>query len=218
MPSRWIRLVVLCLVAALVTVSSGGCQIFGAVASKIPRSRDAQYKNLAGQRVGVLAWTHRGIRIDYPNLQIDMANAIQAQLQAKTDESSLEETTFPWEPRSVLRFMREHPELEAQGVTEWAPRVSGIDRLIYIEIVDFSTRSGSAVQLLRGGITVNVKVVEIQNRAATIGYERQHMRLYFPPNAPEGVVNVSEAAIYNGTVTVASREIGRLFYPHVIED
>lgn len=203
---------------ALMLSQLTGCAAVGYMASAIPKSRDAQYKNLAGKKVAVLVWAHRGLRIDYPNLQLDLGNTVQAQLLAKTDEDSLKLTQFPWEVRSMLRFVRERPELEGQSVAQWAPRVSDIDRLIFIELMDFSTRSGTAVQLLRGGITVNVKVIEIENGVGKLAYESPNMKLFFPEDAPEGVVDVSEAAIYSGTVRAMGTEIARLFYPHVIEE
>ena len=160
----WQRVMaIVVVVAGLMALSlAGGCAVAGYMASSIPASRDAQYKGLAGKKVGVVVWAQRGLRIDYPNLQLDLGNTIQAQLLAKTDEKSLKLAQFPWEVRSMLRFLRERPELEGQSVMEWAPRLSGIDRLVFVEVLDFSTRSGTAVQLLRGGITANVKVIEIE--------------------------------------------------------
>jgi hypothetical protein len=207
---------VVLLIACLFCLS--GCIALGYVASAIPQSTDAQYTGLAGQRTAVLVWAPRGVRVDHPNLQLDLANAIQANLAAKINESSLKGTEFPYETRSVLRFQREHPELEFQSVTEWSHRMSGLDRLVYVEVIDFSTRSGTAVQLLRGGISANVKVVEMHSGSSKIAYERPDVRLFFPRNAPEGVVNVSDAAIYTGTINEMGLTIARLFFPHIIEN
>jgi hypothetical protein len=197
---------------------TGGCQAIGYFASAIPQSVDAQYKGLAGEKVAVMIWADRGLRIDFPNLQLDTGNGIQSFLLAKTDEDSLKKTQFPWEVRSVLRFQKEHPELESRSITEYAHRISGVTKLIFVEIGDFSTRSGTAVQLFRGGMTANLKVLDVKPGASTVVYEKQHIQVNFPPKSPEGVIDASEALIYNGTVNAMSLEIAELFYPHVIED
>ena len=179
---------------------------------------DAQYKGLAGEKVAVMVWADRGLRIDWPNLELDTGNGIQSYLLAKTDEDSLKKTQFPWEVRSVQRFQKEHPELEGTSITEYAHRISGVSRLIFVEVAEFSTRSDTAVQLLRGGMTANVRVLEIGGGTSKVVYERQHVKVMFPPKSPEGVIDVSEALIYNGTVNAMSLELAQLFYPHMIED
>ncbi len=203
---------------AVIGLSAGGCTILGFFAAAVPRSVDAEYKGLAGEKVAVMVWADRGLRIDFEHLQLDTANAIQSNLLAKTNESSLKNTTFPWEPRSVVRFQKEHPEFEGMSVTEYAHRISGITRLIFVEVGYFSTRSGTAVQLMRGEMMVNVKVLEVKPGKSTVIYEKQNLQVSFPERSPEGVLDVPEAVIYNGTIKAMARSIAELFYPHVIED
>ncbi len=206
------------LVFAALTMILAGCAALGFVASSIPKSVDAEYKGLAKQKVCVMVWADRGIRIDYPNLQLDLGNDIQSSLIGKTNESSLKESQFPWEVRSVIRFQKEHPEFEGRSITEYAHRISGVTRLMYIEVADFSTRGAAAVQLLRGSMMANVKVIEIADGKSKVVYEKQDLRVAFPERAPEGVLNVSEGAIYAGTVKAMGKQVAELFYPHVIED
>lgn len=206
------------IVVCIATLLLGGCSAIGYVASSIPQSTDAQYKGLANQKVAVMVWADRGVRIDYPNLQLDFGNAFQANLIARAEEDSLKKSQFPWEVRSVLRFQKEHPELEGRSITEWAHRISGVSRLVFIEIPEFSTRSGAAVQLLKGGLIANVKVLEVQSGKSKIVYEHQNIAVAFPPKSKEGVVDVAESTIYSGTVNLGAKTVAELFYPHIIED
>jgi hypothetical protein len=137
---------------------------------------------------------------------------------AAMKEASADSAADGWEVRSVLRFQKEHPELEGRSITEYAHRISGIDRLIFIEIADFSTRNGTAVQLLKGGMTANVKVLEIGDKSSKIVFEELHVQVNYPPKAPEGVIDMSEAAVYGGTVDTMALQVAQLFYPHIIED
>ena len=203
---------------ALFPVAMAGCAAAGFVAQAIPQSVKAEYPGLAGQKVAVMVWADRGARIDFPNLQLDTANQIQADLASQVkDKSELAKTEFPWEARSVLRFQKEHPEVEMMPVTSYAQRISGITRLIYVEVSDFSTRNDVAVQLLRGSMGGNVKVVEITNGVSKIVYERSNIRVTFPEKSPDGVINVSEDKIYAGTVTSFADTVSKLFYGYVVE-
>ena len=195
----------------------GGCAV-GWFLHSLPKSEDARYKGLAKQRVAVMIWTERGTRVDYPSLQLDLGNVIQAMLLSKSKEADVKDIQFPYEVRSVIRFQREHPELEGRSVTEYAQRISGITRLIYVEVGDFTTRSDTAVQLLRGAIAANLKVVEIQNGKSKVAYEANNLQSYFPPKSKEGVIDVPEQTIYAGTVQAMGRQIAELFYGHMIED
>ena len=195
-----------------------GCAAVGWFASSLPKSQDAKYKGLAKQRTAVMIWAERGTRVDFPDLQLDLGNTIQATLLAKADESDVKDVQFPYEVRSVIRFQREHPELEGRSVTEYAQRLSGITRLIYVEVGDFSTRSGAAVQLMKGTMTANVKVVEISGGKSKVAYQAGNLQSYFPPKEKEGVVDVPEQAIYAGTVQAMGKQIAELFYGHIIEE
>lgn len=209
-------LLVVCL--TLCALFTTGCALFGWAASSMPRSEDAKYKGLAKQRTAVMVWADRGIRIDYPNLPLDLGNTIQVTLLSKAKEDDVKEIQFPYEVRSVVRYQKEHPELEGRGVTEYAHRMSGLSRLVYVEINDFTTRSDTAVQLMRGAISANVKVVEIANGKSKVVYEINNLRTYFPPKQKDGVIDVPEQAIYVGTVKDMGLQIAQLFYGHVIED
>ena len=205
------------IVVGLAIVALGaGCAAAGYIASAIPQSVDAQYKGLAGEKVAIMVWADRGLRIDFPNLMLDTGNSMQSYLLAKTDEDSLKLTQFPWEVRSVLRFQKEHPELEGRSITEYAHRMSGVTRLLFVEISEFSTRSGTAVQLLRGGMKVNIKVLEVGTASSKIVYEKQGITVAFPPKSPEGVIDMSESMVYGGTVNEMSLTLAKLFYPHIV--
>lgn len=207
---------VVCLLICGLLIS--GCAAVAWFASSVPKSEDAKYKGLAKQRVAVMIWAERNTRVDYQTIQLDLGNTIQATLLGKADQADVENIQFPYEVRSVIRFQKEHPELEGRGITEYAQRISGITRMIYVEIGDFSTRSDVAVQLMRGAITANVKVLEISGGKSKVVYEVNNLRSYFPPKQKEGVIDVPEQAIYAGTVQAMGQQIAELFYGHIIEE
>jgi hypothetical protein len=206
---------------ATLFIALGGCAIFGYVASALPKHVPAQYAGLKGQSVAVMVWTEPGLRIDWgTKLQIDLASAVQKKLQAqatnKADE--LEGTTFPVNPLSVVRYQRDHPEIQAMPITQVAPKF-GVSRVVYIELTQFSTQSSDAVALYRGSAIANLRAVEINGDQATIGYSEDNIQAVFPPKSPlEGSPNGSTETMYAGTLDQLSTAIAQKFYTYDSEN
>jgi hypothetical protein len=217
-PTR--RATLLIATASLFLLSLSSCNMIsgvGAVVGRaVPHYTAARYKGLSGQTVVVMVWVERGIRMDYPDLQLDVANGVQnklmeAQATAKPDE--LKGTTFPIHPETVVRTQEDHPEFEQQPILQTASRFN-VQRLIYIEVTDFSTRSTASTQLFRGSMTGNLKVIEISPDGKTKqGYNEEDIRIEFPKTGPkDGAPNGGDYKYYQGTLNEFTTEIAtRLF-------
>ena len=203
------------LVAFMATLC--GCALVGVIGQAIPVTVHAEYAGLKGQKIAVMCWVDRGIRIDYPQLQLDTATFVQTQLIDQKSVGELKESQWPWEARSIIRFQREHPELEGRPINEYAHRISGVTRLIYIEVDQFSTRGEETVQLKRGRMLGRVKVLEIADGKSKIVYEKQNIEVAFPPKRPEGVLDMPESQVYAETVKMFGLSIGQLFYSREVD-
>jgi hypothetical protein len=202
----WVVVLFLC--AAL---CASGCAALGIAANAFPQNVAPKYAGLAGQTVAVMAWADRGLRIDWPTIQLDLASAVQAQLKAQQTSKSkeLKDTRFPLEPRSVARYQADHPENEALPVNEFAAQL-GVTRLIYVEIEQFSTRSEMAVEMFRGAVSANLKIVEIDpnTKVVRVAYEEANVRAIFPPKSrPEGLPVGRDDVIYTNTIKALAKEI-----------
>ena len=104
-------------------------------------------------------------------------------------------------------------------ITDVAPKF-GVSRLIYVEVEDFATRAGQAIDLFRGQARATVRVIEVApDGKANVAYTWENVQASFPPKSPpEGVANVGDARIYNGTVDAFTTAIAQLFYPYQVEE
>src|SRR5687767_3592168 len=98
----------------------GGCQILGVAVYKLapPPTIQPKYMGLENQTVGVMVWADRGLRIDWPTLQLDLANTVQKKLTdfqkaGKREAKTLAGSSFPVLPASIVRYQKDHPEIEA---------------------------------------------------------------------------------------------------------
>lgn len=208
---------------------SSGCAIFGYAAQAVGEGPvKARYPKgggeggLSNQSVALMIWVDRSIRIDYQSLQLDAANAIQEKLQKaqkKGDKKELKGATFPIEPRSIIRYQREHPEIEAEPIAQVAP-IFNVSRLIFIEIHDFQTRPDAALELYRGQITCTIKVVEIDAAGkAKIGYQEENMQVTVPKKSPpEGMPGGTDIKIYGALLEEFTTEVSWRFFEHWEED
>ncbi|MBV8779759.1 MAG: hypothetical protein JO353_00045 [Phycisphaerae bacterium] len=201
----------------LLLLLPAGCQLFAAAAAVTPQLESARYNGLAGQSIGVMVWADRGISIDWPTIQLDMAGSIQSKLKtaqaAKTKE--LKDSTFPVEPASIVRYQRDHPETESQDITEVAPKLN-VSRLVYVEISDFRTRSAQAIELFRGSIDATVKIVEVNNGQAKIAYQEE-IRAVFPKKSqPEGSIDGQDYPIYLGTIDSFTDSVMQMLMKHEV--
>lgn len=202
-----------------------GCTLIGVAAHKLapPPTIQPKYMGLENQSTGVMVWADRGLRIDWPTIQLDLANTVQTKLtdfqKGKGRESkTLVGTSFPVLPASIVRYQKDHPEIEAMPITDIAPKL-GVKRLIYVELEDFATRSDQQLALFRGTGDATVKVVEVENGEARVAFEQNNVTTHFPPKAPpEGVNAFGDARIYAGTIDALATEIARLFVQYQLEE
>ena len=218
------RTILLSFACLLLPSLLAGCQLLGVVSQAMPMTVDAQYKKLAGERVGVMVWADRGMRIEWEFIQLDLANSIHAKLQQtatnkKAKVRELEGTKFPVIPASIIRFQQDHPEIDGQPITEVAPRL-GVSRLIYVEIEEFATRPDGSVELFRGDANVTLRVVEVApDGTAKLAYEENDVRATFPPKSPkEGRPSIGDRRIYVGLIDALGDAIAKKFIPHPEEE
>jgi hypothetical protein len=205
-------------VSVLLAAGVTGCALFGYAASVMPKPPiKASYEGLAGQSVGVMIWVDRGIRIDYPTLQLDVANAIQLKLQAaqKDKKDELKGTLFPVEPRSIARYQADHPEVDAMPIVDVAPNLN-VSRVIYVEVTSFQTRPEATLELFRGEVMGTVKVIAVDEQGRSkVVFQENDIRVTFPPKSPpEGVPATNDVKIYTGTLEDFTTEVAQRFFEH----
>jgi hypothetical protein len=198
----------------------GGCNIVGAIAGKAPKPDIlAAYKGLAGKSVGVMVYVDPNAAMNWPTLQLDLANYLDYKLKEAQKDEKLEDlvgTTFPYQPRSFVRYQREHPGIEALPITEVAPKL-GVERLIYVQVNDFTTRAEGTITMYLGRIDVTLQVVEIDpaTKTAKVAYSDPNIKLKFPRKAPdEGLLSGNDRTIYQGTLDEITTELAVKFFRH----
>ncbi len=197
-------------------VSLTGCTYVGAAAALMPPPTvQPQYTRFAGQSIAVIVWADRGVRTDWPTIQLDLSNALTNKLKAETGKKKvLEGATFPLSSQSIARFQEDHPETEFAPIESTAVKL-GVSRLIYIEIDELGTRSDTSNELFRGTAKGGVKVIEVENGVASVAYEERDIAVAFPTRGPkEGELRGNDYKMYIGVIDTMAYRIQNRFVPY----
>jgi len=215
------RASVFLLFIAASAVPLAGCTALGVAAYKLATVKVApEYKGFAGQTIGVMVITDRGLQNDFPRLEIDAARGIQSKLQnaaAKAEE--LKGVHFPPDksPEAMYAFEQNYPELKYEPVTTTAPKL-GVSRLIYVEVEGFQTHPESVPELYRGLIEARLQVIEVTGGTAKVAYETR-LQSTFPRQSPEeGMPAIGEAKTYQGTLEAFTTAVLEKFVAHEEEN
>lgn len=190
-----------------------GCAVFGVAASKLlppPKVKPA-YTGLLGHSVGIMVWADRGLRLDYPNVRLDIASGLQNKFHLAQTEGKSKDligTTFPLHPESIVKYQETYPQIEDMDIIDVAPKI-GVQRLIYIEVTDFSTRPDPSVELFRGNMIGSIKLIEISpDGKAKIAFTDDNVRAIYPKNSDaDGIPSVGDYPIYRGTLDAFTTEV-----------
>ena len=226
-----IRAAAIGLLLLLMTSGTGGCNVIGVVASKLPQPPELAKVDLSARliadakidskndapttnSVAVIVWSDRGLNVDWPLLRNDLSGQLLSRLKkAQTEKAkTLAGVMFPYSSEQVVRWQRDNPAAEALPVTEIAKMLK-VDRLIYLEIVDFKTRTSEAFELFRGEVRVTLKVIAVDDKGnASVIYDESGISVHFPRTAPEdGTPKGSDRVMYAGVITETADELTRRF-------
>jgi hypothetical protein len=177
----------------------------------------ARYSGLQGQKVGVMVWTSPVVRRDFPSARLDIARGVQDKLQqAQAEAPELRGISFPVRAESIVQYQQKHPQIEAMPIERVAPKLGGVERLIYIEVNDLGTRPGSAaLNLYRGRASGTIKVIEIAGGAGRLAYEEANVIALYPEDAPEaGTPHLDDQRAYHGVIDEFTTAVALRFFAH----
>jgi hypothetical protein len=209
------------LMAAAAACGLCGCDAVGVVANAA--SGDEQvapsYTGLKGQRVGIMVWVDNGVAIDHPTLQGEVARGLQDKLQqaANAKDNGVKDITWI-QADQILRFQEDHPELQTDSAQEIAPQLK-LTRLVYAEIESLSLHPNRSVDLTRGSVIGDIKVVEVSDGKAQVVYQESNVNITYPPHTPpEGMTGLDDDDVYTKSVDAFTTELAKRFITHPAEE
>lgn len=199
-------------VAVLLVMAAGGCEVAGWVAQGItgePPAVDvpAEYDGLAGRTVAVLVNASADVQAEHPMARYEICKAVSDRLAGNIENITVRE------PRSVVEFQRNNIYWNTATYEELAERLE-VDRLVLIELVDYRLHEPGNSSIWKGTVSANVGVAETDGpRPNDMAYSTSVTASY-PPNKPLGVVDADQQTIRLGMIDQFGRVAAGKFYDH----
>lgn len=168
------------------------------------RTVEAEYTGLEGKSFAVVVAAHRAVRTEFPNVVNDLTHRITERLREHAGASGY----IP--ARRVLAYQYDNPRWVALHPAELRQALDDVDRLIYVDLQEFTLTERGNPYLWAG---VASGLVGVLAKDAPIPEEYTFTRdvsVTYPDKSGLGPHNIPADAVYT---MLASRFIDRATWP-----
>ncbi|MBK9120192.1 MAG: hypothetical protein IPM18_11410 [Phycisphaerales bacterium] len=201
---RLLSSIVLCVLIFLT-----GCRMFALILPPIVKDVPAEYPYLYNKKVAVVVHTEQETLAVYPHVQWEIADHVRTALQANVRGITV------IDPEEVAQYQRQN--------TDWASRDParvgqdlGVDRLIEVQLTEYTTREPESPYMYRGHITAALRVYNVAYLRAQPAF-RKEVRTIHPPDGP-GAWGTTDREIRAATMETFGLDVAGLFYDRTIEE
>jgi len=195
--------------AALVLASAAslsGCEWLARASEKtMGKAVEAQYVGLDEKRLVIVVYADRGSMIEYPKVRQEVSGFITKQFQLKMPKVKLVR------PEEVLRW-QDDTDWEGLPVKSIGEHFS-TQRVLYVEVGQYSTRSPGGQDLLQGRISATVKVYEVDAPGDVAAWS-QVFDVKWPEAAPTDVTHSNDLVARRRVLETFSTRVVNSFHDH----
>lgn len=199
--------------ALLMTGAIAGCQamafpflMWGAEPTKdVP----AEYPYLAGKKVAIFVWAEPDTLFEFPFVQLEVSEHVAAAFdEGFRTVKRLDPVVFV-PNRNVVELQRRDPDWDRKDPAELG-RHFAADRVLMIELTQYTTREPESTHLFRGRIAANVKVYDPAYPNALPAYKTT-VEVAYPPES-HGDWGTDDRGIRKATLELFASEVAGKFY------
>jgi len=190
--------------------STSGCALFYYALADKQQPVPAQYRDLTGKTVAVLVWADQATLDMDPFARHRVAKAVKYYM-----EKSMPETKFvhpndvaDWQERLGARW-------ETESIAEVC-REFKCDRVVKIDLTDYTTRVRSARALRKGRITGTINVFGPDDESGSMALFNSLAEATYPPENSTAIVDMSDGDILRQTVELFGVIVARKFHDHEV--
>jgi hypothetical protein len=191
---------------------ASGCKLLAAPAllwGKEPTKEiPAEYPYLPDKKVCVVVWADYETLIEYPWVRLELSEHI-----AKAMESNVAGVSFV-PNRKVTELQERDGDWDHQDPAILGSRF-GADRVLMIELTQYTTREPDSPHLYRGRIAANIKVYDTQYPNSMPSY-RTDIEIVYPPDSV-GQWGTDDQSIRRATMEAFALEVAGKFYDRQVK-
>lgn len=193
---------------------TGGCNLIAYPFVVLFHSADkkvkAEYKGLEEKKTALIVAASPGTEFEYPNARASVAMATTYELGSKVKNIVM----VDWE--KIDNFQREDMDWLGVSMADVGKKFDA-QRVLYVDLIEYSTQEEFSVNLLRGRMTAEVRVYEMDSLTPDEPVYQTEVTMIFPEKAPVPMSDESTRAwVETQSIRNLSVDIARKFYNHTI--
>lgn len=186
-----------------------GCQALAApwiLTGEEPTKRiKAEFPHLKDKKIAILVWADSDTRFEYPFVRLEMAEHIKTELEARIDGVKFASI------RQVIELQDRDPDWDRKPPARIGQRLDA-QRVISVEISQYTTREPESRHLLRGRIAAQVSVYDTARPDA--GYLYRTEVAITHPEKSDGRWGRDEGAVRREAMEAFATALVKRFYDH----
>jgi len=183
-----------------------GCWAAAAYERTVGRPVAAQYQGLPNHSVAVVVYADDATLWEYASAREDVAAFVAQQLRMNLPTIKL------LDYREVANWQQETLHWEALQVKDIGKHFS-VDRVIYVELVEYAAHEPGSADLLRGRIRANAQVFETTAPGGTAAWHAD-IEAFFPLDGPSDISHSNELTVRKQALELFSKKLVYSFYDH----
>ncbi len=199
----------------LLAVMTGGCnwtRYFLYLIAPPPPTETikAEFDKLPGHTIAVVIYVDEKVQWEYPYARLRVSSMITDQLRTRLKEENIKLI----DPRLVVKFQHENIHWDEMDKTQFGKRFEA-DYLLYVTLVEYSSRERGMVHLYRGRITAEASIYDTSKveRASRV-WKNDDFRIIYPPDDAIGRPGEDDLTIRYETERRFAEVLIRKFYDH----
>ncbi|MCJ7543828.1 MAG: hypothetical protein MUP47_04560 [Phycisphaerae bacterium] len=200
----------LALAACLGVSGCGALRYAGYLAApELPRKNvPAEFTGLDGHRVAIVIFADPRVQYEYPQARLTVASVIRAEMNARLKNVSVTDVA------KVCQYQNDHVNWETLEKSELAKQF-GVDYILYVTLVEYTTREVGSIDLYRGRITAECGLYQagVSDPEGRV-WHCDRLAVLYPETAPAGVPGESDRAVREEAERLLADALVKKFYDH----
>ena len=206
--TQWLTRGLLAATLLAAAVGTSGCGwLAGAYEKTHGRQVLGEYKGLANRSVAIVVYSREDLINEYPSANREISEFLKVELIKAVPTIRLVD------PQVVIEWQNNTLGWDRMSEQEVAQHF-GVERVIWIELVEYRTKEKGIEGLVQGHIDTNVRVVETGAVDPDSPVWRKDVGVEWPPDGPVDMMRVKETDVRRHTLELYGTTLANAFADH----
>jgi len=167
----------------------------------------AEFGRLAGHRVAIVVWADQGTLFEYPYIRFELAEYLAYHLKQKIRPIGLVSN------RDIAAYQQSHYDWDSVAPARIGQQFDA-DLVLYVEVLEYTTRGGGTDYLLSGRGRVALAVHDVRAEMSQQRAYHGEAQVRYPESGSLGSTEATTATVHRRTLDVLAQAIAKKFYDH----